>query len=132
VLRARLPRLRGWTDARRRLASTYRAALAGAPVAVLPERDPGHVYHLFVVRSAARDELRAHLAARGIETLIHYPVPIPRQPAMDAVAPAQCPEADRACREIVSLPLGPTLGDDDLRQVAAAVNAFERTDECVR
>jgi dTDP-4-amino-4,6-dideoxygalactose transaminase len=138
VLRARLPRLRAWTDARRRLASAYRAALAGAPVAVPPERDPGHVYHLFVVRSAARDELRAHLAAHGIETLIHYPVPLPRQPAMAAVvnsvgiAAPECPQTDRICREVMSLPLGPSLGEDEVRHIAAVVNAFERTDECVR
>ena len=132
VLRARLPRLRGWTDMRRRLAAVYRVALAGAPVAVLPERDAGHVYHLFVVRSPARRELQAHLAARGVETLVHYPVPMTRQPAFAAVAPAECPQADRACAEVVSLPLHPALGEKDVHHVAAAVSAFERTDECVR
>jgi dTDP-3-amino-3,4,6-trideoxy-alpha-D-glucose transaminase len=132
VLRARLPRLKTWTDARRRLAASYRASLTGAPIVVPPERDAGHVYHLFVVRSAARNELQAHLTAQGIETLIHYPVPIPRQPAMAATAPADCPRADQACAEVISLPLHPALGEDDLRHVTAAVNAFERTDECVR
>jgi dTDP-3-amino-3,4,6-trideoxy-alpha-D-glucose transaminase len=82
VLRARLPRLQAWTDRRRALAARYRAALAGAAVALLPERDHGHVYHLFVVTTGERAALQAHLAAHGIETLIHYPVPIPRQPAL--------------------------------------------------
>jgi dTDP-4-amino-4,6-dideoxygalactose transaminase len=132
ILRARLPRLRAWTDARRRLAATYRAELARASITVPPERDPGHVYHLFVVRSEARRELQSHLAARGIETLIHYPIPITRQPALAAAAPSACPTADRICDEIVSLPLHPALGEDDVRHIAAAVNAFERTDECVR
>jgi len=132
ILRARLPRLRAWTETRRRLAHAYRAALAGAPLVVPPERDPGHVYHLFVVRSAARRELQSHLAARGIETLIHYPIPISQQPAFEAAAPAACPVADRVCDEIVSLPLHPALAEDDVRYVAAALNAFERTDECVR
>jgi dTDP-4-amino-4,6-dideoxygalactose transaminase len=132
ILRARLPRLRAWTDTRRRLARAYRAAIARGPIAVPPERDPGHVYHLFVVRSAARRELQAHLAARGIETLIHYPIPIPRQPALAAAAPAACPVADRLCDEVVSLPLHPALSEDEVRRIAAAVNAFERTDECVR
>jgi dTDP-3-amino-3,4,6-trideoxy-alpha-D-glucose transaminase len=91
------------------------------------------VYHLFVVRSAARNELQSHLWARGIETLIHYPVPIPRQPALAAVAPAECcPVAHRVCEEILSLPLYPALGEDVVRDVAAAVSAFERTNECVR
>ena len=132
ILRARLPRLRSWTDARRRLAAAYRGALAHAPIVVPPERDPGHVYHLFVVRSAARRELQAHLAARGIETLIHYPIPIPRQPALAATAPAECAVADRVCDEVLSLPLHPALDEGDVRQIAAAINAFERTDECVR
>jgi dTDP-4-amino-4,6-dideoxygalactose transaminase len=133
ILRARLPRLRAWTDRRRRLAAAYRAALAGAPVSIPPERDPGHVYHLFVVRSAARHDLQTHLAARGIETLIHYPLPIPRQAALAGVAPADCCRvASCVCEEVLSLPLHPALDEDEVRDVAAAISAFERTDECVR
>ena len=90
ILRARLPRLAGWTARRRALAARYRGAARAARRSTLPpECDPGHVYHLFVVRApTARSAtaLQAHLAARGIETLIHYPVPIPRQPAFAARA----------------------------------------------
>jgi dTDP-3-amino-3,4,6-trideoxy-alpha-D-glucose transaminase len=125
ILGARLPRLRGWTDRRRALADRYRRRLAGSAVDVPPERDPGHVYHLFVVRHRARRDLQAHLAARGIETLIHYPVPIPRQQALAAEDPADCPVASRVCDEILSLPLHPALRDEDVDDVAAAVHAFE-------
>ena len=125
VLRARLPRLRGWTDRRRVLAARYRARLAGAPVELLPECDHGHVYHLFVVRTAERDALQAHLAAAGIETLIHYPVAIPRQPALTGQHPAECPVAARMCGEILSLPLHPALRDDEVDEIAAAVHAFQ-------
>ena len=125
VLRARLPRLRAWTERRRALAARYRERLAGSAVDVPLELDPGHVYHLFVVRHRARTQLQAHLAARGIETLIHYPVPIPRQPALAALDPAECPLAARACGEILSLPLHPALRDDEVDEVAAAVHAFE-------
>jgi len=125
ILRARLPRLRRWTERRRALAARYRSGLAGSLVTVPPELDPGHVYHLFVGRSGARRDLQAHLAASGIETLIHYPVPIPRQPAMAAVDPAECPVAARVCDEILSLPLHPALHDDEVDAVAAAVRAFE-------
>jgi dTDP-3-amino-3,4,6-trideoxy-alpha-D-glucose transaminase len=125
ILRARLPLLPRWTKDRRRLASAYRSALRGAAVDVPAELDPGHVYHLFVVRSPARADLRAHLSARGIETLIHYPVPIPRQPALAATSPADCPAAARACDEVLSLPLHPALNEDQVRDVAAAVAAFE-------
>jgi dTDP-3-amino-3,4,6-trideoxy-alpha-D-glucose transaminase len=125
ALRARLPRLTGWTARRRAIAARYRSQLAGAPVELLPERDPGHVYHLFVVRTADRDDLQAHLAARGVETLIHYPVPIPHQPALAAERPADCPVAARMCGGILSLPLHPALRDDEVDEVAAAVHAFQ-------
>jgi dTDP-4-amino-4,6-dideoxygalactose transaminase len=124
VLRARLPFLAKWTAERRALAAGYRASLGGAHVRVPPEHDPGHVYHLFVVRTPAREALQAHLAGSGIETLVHYPVPIPRQPAFAAAQPAVCPEADRACRELLSLPLYPSLRRDAVAQVCAAVRAF--------
>jgi len=125
ILRARLPRLRAWTERRRALAARYRHRLAGSVVDVPPELDAGHVYHLFVVRHGARGDLQAHLAARAVETLIHYPVPIPRQPALAALDPAECPVAGRACDEILSLPLHPALRDDEVDEIAAAVHAFE-------
>jgi dTDP-4-amino-4,6-dideoxygalactose transaminase len=125
ILRARLPRLRSWTDRRRALAARYRRRLAGAPVEMLPERDNGHVYHLFVVRTGDRDALQAHMAASGIETLIHYPVSIPLQPALAGQHPAECPVAARVCGEILSLPLHPALRDDEVDDIAAAVHAFQ-------
>ena len=103
------------------LAAGYRAALAGSVVDVLPECDPGHVYHLFVVRTAARDELQAHLAANGIETLVHYPVPIPQQPAFADSVHRECPVASRACQEIVSLPLYPRMTQHEVADVAAVI-----------
>jgi dTDP-3-amino-3,4,6-trideoxy-alpha-D-glucose transaminase len=124
VLRARLPRLPRWIERRRQLAADYRRQLRDAAVDPVPERDAGHVYHLFVVRTNARDALQAHLTAQGVETLIHYPVPIPAQPAMAGVAPADCPIAARACGEIISLPFYPALPDADLRAVADAARAF--------
>ena len=125
VLRARLARLPAWTARRRALAALYRRRIGDDAIArPVPEREAGHVYHLFVVRSAARAGLQAHLAARGIETLIHYPVPIPRQPAMAAADPADCPIAARACDEVVSLPLHPALAEADVDRIADAVLAF--------
>ena len=133
VLRARLARLPEWTARRRALAARYRAALGSAPVDVPPLADAGHVYHLFVIRSRERAELQAHLASRGIETLIHYPVPIPRQPALAPTAPAECPQADRACDEVLSLPLAPAMSDADVDEIASAVSAFRKGQSvCVR
>jgi dTDP-3-amino-3,4,6-trideoxy-alpha-D-glucose transaminase len=127
VLRTRLPFLRQWTARRRALAARYRAALAGGPtdeIDVPPEMDAGHVYHLFVVKvrgAGARDDLQARLAAAGVETLIHYPVPISQQPALAGEHPADCPIAQRVCDEILSLPLHPALADEDVDAVATAV-----------
>ncbi len=124
VLRARLQFLARWTDQRRTIARHYRRALAGAPITVPPEMDPGHVYHLFVVRSPRRDGLAKHLADRQIETLVHYPVPIPRQPALAETAPAQCPQADEACAEVLSLPLHPSLAPAAVDDIARVVQSF--------
>jgi dTDP-4-amino-4,6-dideoxygalactose transaminase len=125
ILGARLPRLHGWTARRRALAAMYRRELAdGTGVEVPPECDAGHVYHLFTVRSARRKALRAHLAAAGIETLVHYPIPIPRQPALAAESPADCPVADRVCEEILSLPLYPAMPDGHAAEVAGRIRDF--------
>ncbi|MFB3853311.1 MAG: DegT/DnrJ/EryC1/StrS family aminotransferase [Vicinamibacterales bacterium] len=126
VLRARLPYLRGWTAARRAAASKLRATIRTPHVTVPPEADPGHVYHLFAVLTTRREELRGHLAAAGIETLIHYPVPVPRQPALSAMRPAVCPVADRICNQVLSLPLHPAITPSELDAIQAAVNSFSQ------
>jgi dTDP-4-amino-4,6-dideoxygalactose transaminase len=124
VLRARLPFLEGWTTRRRQLGRKYRDALADVTtVTVPPESDAGHVYHLFPVLSPARDALQAHLRSNGIETLIHYPVPIPRQPALASEAPADCPIAARVCGEVLSLPLYPQLDERAIGAIAGALAA---------
>jgi dTDP-4-amino-4,6-dideoxygalactose transaminase len=122
VLRARLAFLPAWTARRRELAKLYRQALSSASVVVVPpERDAGHVYHLFPVLSTGREHVQAHLKSRGIETLIHYPIPIPHQGALQPLQPAECPIATRVCGQVFSLPLYPSLNDADVLQAAAVV-----------
>jgi dTDP-4-amino-4,6-dideoxygalactose transaminase len=122
VLRARLPLLPRWTARRRALAAMYRSALRGVDtIAVPPELDPGHACHLFPVLSGAREAMRAHLLSAGVETLIHYPVPIPRQPALAGERPADCPVATRVCDEVFSLPLYPTLPEGSVLEIAQAL-----------
>jgi dTDP-3-amino-3,4,6-trideoxy-alpha-D-glucose transaminase len=126
ILRARLPFLQAWTRRRRELAVEYRRSLhAIRPVA---ERDPGHVYHLFPVRSSGRPALQASLTAAGIETLIHYPMPLHEQPAFAPYRAHECPVATRAARELLSLPLHPGLADSDVQTVVSAVRNMDRRD----
>jgi dTDP-3-amino-3,4,6-trideoxy-alpha-D-glucose transaminase len=121
ILRARLAWLPRWTERRRALAARYRERLAGAPITVPAECEPGHVYHLFPVMSACREALQARLRAQGVETLIHYPVPIPRQPALASTDPAECPIADRVCAHVLSLPLYPAMTPSTIDEVASAL-----------
>lgn len=123
ILRARLRWLPRWTEERRSLATRYRAQLTGAAITVPAEYDPGHVYHLFPVLSRDRAALQTYLKARGVETLIHYPVPITRQPAVASEQPARCPVADRVCGQVLSLPLHPGLSTQAIDEVAAALQA---------
>jgi dTDP-4-amino-4,6-dideoxygalactose transaminase len=125
ILRARLPFLAGWTSARRRLAAKYRGTLSTNRVRLVTERDPGHVYHLFVVRSANRSALQQHLRSTGIETLVHYPIPIPAQTALRGQDPRECPAAIEACREVLSLPMYPALIDAELDDIVMSIDLFQ-------
>jgi dTDP-3-amino-3,4,6-trideoxy-alpha-D-glucose transaminase len=129
LLRVKLRQLDDRNDDRRRLGAALRAGLAGTSVALPSPAFAGadHVYHLFVVRSAHRDALRAHLEGRGVSTAVHYPFPIHRT---EAYAPAQgevvaLPAAERLSREICTLPLFPTMSDEDVAQVVDAIGTFE-------
>jgi dTDP-4-amino-4,6-dideoxygalactose transaminase len=124
ILRARLPYLRGWTARRRAIGAAYRAGLAPRGITVPREFDPGHVYHLFPVLTPHRDAVQAHLLRDGVETFIHYPVPIPRQPALASTNPRQCPVADRVCAQVLSLPMYPALTDATIAAIVQTVNTF--------
>ncbi|MGE5620706.1 MAG: DegT/DnrJ/EryC1/StrS family aminotransferase [Sphingomonadaceae bacterium] len=125
ILRAKLPHLNRWNEMRRAKARLYHSLLKGV---VLPfEADYGrHVYHLYVIRTPRRDELQRFLADRGIGSLIHYPVPVHLQEAYrDLGVPAGAlPATERCAREILSLPLYPELPDEQIAEVAEAVNRF--------
>ena len=124
ILRARLKHLPAWTAKRRAIAAQYRSALKNDRVRVPREFDAGHVYHLFPVLAEHREAFQAHMKQHGVETLIHYPVPIPRQPALRSSSPAMCAIAERVCSQVVSLPMYPGLSDTQISAVSAAVEAF--------
>jgi dTDP-4-amino-4,6-dideoxygalactose transaminase len=127
ILRVKLRTLDADNTRRRHLAALYDELLTASSVVLPPAMSYGeHVYHLYVVRSARRDELQAFLKERGVGTLIHYPVPIHLQPAYrgrlgDA---GSLPETERAAREILSLPMFPELTEAQVQQAAQAVREF--------
>jgi len=126
LLRVFLRQLPAWNQQRQRLADLYDRELAGLPAEwlrpVVRNRRSSHVGHLYVVRIQRRDQLRERLAARGIGTGVHYPVPLNRQPAFPNQS--SCPVAERAALEICSLPLWPFLPEDDVRFVASEIWKF--------
>jgi len=127
VLRVKLSCLDEWNARRKAVAARYLAELSEVDGLVLPEvpawADP--VWHLFVVRTPHRDRLRELLDAAGVGTLIHYPVAAHRAPAFaDAGWPdGSLPLAERAAAEVLSLPMGPHLTEDQVTEVIAAVRA---------
>ena len=127
VLNERLPALPETNRRRAALARRYRDLLDGLPLRfVTPGPEVEGSSHLFVIRTAEREALRRHLAAAGIETLVHYPVALTEQAAFAAAPRPEggCPEAEAAAREVLSLPLHPGLSEAELVRVTAAVQSF--------
>jgi dTDP-3-amino-3,4,6-trideoxy-alpha-D-glucose transaminase len=123
ALLVKLPRLEAWNERWRSLAAFYRAALADVPIELPAEPAVGrHVFHLFVVRAAERERLRTELAARGVETLVHYPRAVHQHPAYAHLdRPGRLGTSETLAREVLSLPLYPELTDGEAEAVAAAV-----------
>ena len=126
--RVLLRRLSANNEARRRIASRYDAELAGLPLGRPRRRDGAHhVYHLYVVTTPHRDALAKHLAERGVQTGVHYPLPAHRQPgtlAHSEVRRERLPRTDALADEILSLPLFPSLTEAEQEHVIASVRSF--------
>ena len=124
VLRIKLRHLYQWTARRQEIAREYRRIFAGARVDI-PVDDPRDecVYHQFVIYASNRNAVVAQLAAREIETVVHYPRPVHLQPAYSSLGcpPGTFPHAERACERVLSLPLHPGLSAEQVTYVANAV-----------
>lgn len=127
ILRVKMPHLAEWTEARRRNAHAYHKLLAGLEIG-LPSESPNgkHVYHQFTIRSKQRDEMRAYLKALDIDTGVFYPSPLHTEQAYRYLGYSEgdFPEAERACREVLSLPVFPELTAEQLEYVASSVRSF--------
>jgi dTDP-4-amino-4,6-dideoxygalactose transaminase len=147
ILRVKLKRLWDWNERRRAIAALYAERLARLEERgwlVRPSERPGvkHAWHLYAVRipsegrdagadgrPSRRDQVRARLLGQGIETGIHYPVPLHRQPAYASLGLAEgsFPESERAAREVLTLPMHPHLADRQAERVAQALAAALET-----
>jgi dTDP-4-amino-4,6-dideoxygalactose transaminase len=129
ILRVKLRHLEAWTKKRRQVASWYGETL-DREIVRLPEARPGcrHVYHVYVVRTDDRERLRDALGRHGIQTGIHYPIPVHLQPAHADLGygAGDFPHAEAAAREVLSLPLFPEMTRDQVETVAAGVSAAVR------
>jgi dTDP-4-amino-4,6-dideoxygalactose transaminase len=124
ALRVKLRHLDEWVDSRRSLAREYGALLEGLPVETPVEMSYGKaVYHLYVVRCDARDELAEFLKERGVGIGFHYPVPLHLQPALSGLGyqSGQMPVAERLASRVLSLPMYPELKREDVSYVCETV-----------
>ncbi|MFN2532160.1 MAG: DegT/DnrJ/EryC1/StrS family aminotransferase [Pyrinomonadaceae bacterium] len=127
ILRVKLKRLNEWNERRRRAAMMYSAALQACPQIRVPAvvEPLAHVHHLYVIQHEKRDCLQKHLFARGVETLVHYPLLLHQQSLFRRPSQKPLPIAEHLVNDILSLPLYPQLEDMEIVKVIEAVVGFE-------
>lgn len=120
ILRVKLPHIDEWNEGRRRAAQRYNELLKDLPGIITPYEPPyaKHVYHQYTIRisNGKRDQIKEHLATQGIGTMVYYPVPLHRLPVY-ATNTCSFPEAERAARQVLSLPIWPEIGYEMQEQV---------------
>lgn len=128
ILSAKLPHILTWTNERIRVANTYHSLLAENQFIKTPlaRENSVHSYHLYVIRCDKRNELKEHLADKGIETALHYPVILPLLPAYNYLGykESDFPNAYNYQQTCLSLPIFPELTNEQAEYVAASVNEF--------
>jgi dTDP-4-amino-4,6-dideoxygalactose transaminase len=124
VLRVKLRHLEAWTEARRAAAARYNSLLAGTGIPTPIEAEGArHVYHIYAIRTSRREQVQAGLNAKGVQTGIHYPIPVHLLPAYADLGYARgdFPHSEKAAAEVLSLPMYPELTAHMQEQVAAAL-----------
>lgn len=125
ILSIRLNRLEVDNEARRMIAASYLDGITSSKVRLpQPLTGTSSVWHLFVVRVRNRENFMQHLSDRGVETLIHYPIPCHKQKCYSELAHLTCPVVEEAAEEIVSLPISPVLRQEQISFVIDAVNEW--------
>lgn len=132
ILRAKLPRLDADNQRRQEIAQYYLDHIKN-PTIILPTQDSRlkiqdsrlpHVWHLFVIRTSQRDQLQQYLTENNIQTLIHYPIPPHKQLAYKEWNGLNYPITEQIHQEVLSLPIGPVISNDEVMEVVKAINSF--------
>ena len=128
ILRVKLAHLRHWNDQRRKIAALYNQRLKNSSL-ILPIEPPQakHVYHQYVIRSQKRDLLRTFLQENGITSLVHYPLSVHQQPAYKNLGylPGSLPHSETAARQVLSLPIFPTISAEAIEKICQVIFQFE-------
>lgn len=126
MLTVKLKYLDEHTNIRRSIANQYVKGMNNSLISTpYFEKDEHHVWHLFVVRTAHREKLIDHLKKNDIASLIHYPIPPHKQNAYKELSDLSFPITETIHKEVLSLPIGPTMSQKDVEQVISAINSFK-------
>ncbi len=125
ILSVKLSKLDSDNERRREIAQVYLKTISNVLISLPTVKDRNaHVWHLFVIRCKKRDQLQKYLAQKEIQTLIHYPIPPHKQEAYREWKDLSYPVTEQIHDEVLSLPMGPTLKDDEVKYVASILNSF--------
>lgn len=135
ILRVKLPYLQEWTEARRKAAAWYAEGLAGVPVQLPPTPPVGYEqsFYVYTIRAEKRDELQAYLKEKGIGSAVYYPVPLYKQPAYKhlGLQPEDFPEAEKAAKEVLSIPMFPEITEEQVARVCETIRKFYEQDGAI-
>ncbi|MFP9118175.1 DegT/DnrJ/EryC1/StrS family aminotransferase [Flavobacterium sp. RNTU_13] len=127
VLDEKLKYLDKENDIRRHIAHYYINNIKNPQIILpqVPDKDEEHVWHVFVIRTNQRDRLQKYLNQRGIQTLIHYPIPVHKQEAYAEYSHLNLPITEQIHNEVLSLPISPVLTEDELKTITVTLNEFK-------
>ncbi len=126
ILRDKLTHLNDFVAKRQHVAVLYRTYLAGIPEVILPKERKGgtHSYHLFVIRVKNREALQTYLKDHGVESLVHYPIPIHKQECYEELNSLTLPVTEAYAKDVLSIPIHPFLSDEEVKTVADTIREF--------
>jgi len=124
-----LEKLPAWNEARRKIAKMYNKALKDCVTTPIEEKWAKHVYHVYVIRTKKRDKLKEYLGQQGVSTIVHYPIPIHKQPAITSILGVQpaLKNTEKLAKEVLSIPMHPKLTRSEVEYVSDKIAEFAKS-----